>query len=125
MLMFEFLANISAKISAFSKASTTIVPSSLDSGGNECVEKIELFDFVKDQKDLIPARQANSLHLTEAIYSDFACWTVLLQSNLAFKKAEWLVSGRRLPCLVCLTFVNYCSFAFLIEPLFSILVRFV
>ena len=37
MLMFEFMANILAKISAFSKASAAIVPSSLDSGGNECV----------------------------------------------------------------------------------------
>ena len=48
MLMFEFLATISAKTSAFSKASTAIVPSSLDSGGNGCVEKLELIDFAKD-----------------------------------------------------------------------------
>ena len=86
--MFEFLANISEKISAFSKASATIVPSSLDSGGNECVEKLEIIDFAKDQKDLLPFGQANSLFLTEATCSDFAFWTVLLQSDLAFKKAE-------------------------------------
>ena len=63
MLMFEFLANISAKISAFSKASAAIV-SFLDSGGNECVEKLELIDFAKDQKNLLPFGHANSLLLT-------------------------------------------------------------
>ena len=66
MLMFEFLANISDKISACSKASAAIVPSSLDIGGNECVEKLELIDFAKDQKDLLPFGQTSSLFLTEA-----------------------------------------------------------
>ena len=78
MQMIEFLANISAKISAFSKASAAIVPSFLDSGGNECVEKLKLIDFAKDQKDLLPFGQANSLFLTEATCSDFASLTVLL-----------------------------------------------
>ena len=82
------MANISAKISAFSKASAAIVPSSLDSGGNECVEKLELIDFAKDQKELISFGHANSLFLTEAKCSDFASWTALLQSDLAFKKAD-------------------------------------
>ena len=86
--MYEFLANMSAKISDFSKASAAIVPSSLDSGGNECVEKLELIDSAKVQKDLLPFGHANSLFLTEATCSDFASWTVLLQSDLAFKKAE-------------------------------------
>ena len=86
--MFEFLAHISANTSAFSKASAAIVPSFLGSGGNECVDKLELIDFAKDQKDLLSFGQANSLFLTEATFSDFASWTVLLQSDLAFKKAE-------------------------------------
>ena len=51
--MFKFLPNIAANTSAFSKASDATVPSSLDNGGNECVEKLEPIDFAKDQKDLI------------------------------------------------------------------------
>ena len=90
--MFEFLANISAKISAFSKASAAIVPSFLDIGGNECVEKLEPIDFAKDQKDLLLLGQDNRLFLMEATCSYFSSLIVLLQNDLAFKKAERLMS---------------------------------
>ena len=89
--MFEFLANISGNTSAFSITSATTVPSFLDNSGNECVEKLELIDFAKDQKDLLPLGQDNSLFLMKTTYSDFANLIVLLQSDLAFKKAEWLM----------------------------------
>ena len=89
--MFEFLANISANTSAISKASAATVPPHLDNPGKECVEKLELIDFAKNQKDLLPLGQDNSLFLTETTYSDFAKLIVLLQSNLAFKNAEWLM----------------------------------
>ena len=52
--MFELLASVSANTSAFSKASAATVPSSLDNGGNEFVEKLETIDFAKDQQDLLP-----------------------------------------------------------------------
>ena len=71
--MFEFLANISANTSAFSKASAATVPSSLDNGGNECVEKLELIDYTKDQKDLPPLGQGNSLFLMETKFSFIYC----------------------------------------------------
>ena len=90
--MFELLSNISANTSAFSKASAATVPSSLDNGGNECVEKLERIDFAKYQKDLLPLGQDNSLFLMETTCSDFASLIVLLQSDLAFKEAEWLMS---------------------------------
>ena len=70
--MFEFLANISANTSAFSKASAATVPSSLDNGGNECAEKLEPIDFAKDQKDLLLLGQDNSLFLMETACSDLA-----------------------------------------------------
>ena len=90
--MFEFLANILANTSAFSKASAATVPSFLDNGGYECVEKLELIDFAKDHKNLLPLGQDNSLFLMEATCSDFACLIVLLQCDLAFKMAEWFMS---------------------------------
>ena len=90
--IFDFLTNISANISTFSKASAATVLSSLDNGDNGCVEKLEPIDFAKDQKDLLPLGQDNSLFLMETTHSDFANLIVLLQSDLAFKKAEWLMS---------------------------------
>ena len=63
--MFEYLANLPANASAFSKASVATVPSSLDNGGNECVENLEPIDFGKDQKDLLRLGQNNSLFLME------------------------------------------------------------
>ena len=86
------MANISANTSAFSKASAATVPSSLDNGGNECVEKLEPIDFAKDQKGLLAIGQDNSLFLMETTCSDFATLIILLQSDLAFKNAEWLMS---------------------------------
>ena len=59
-MMFDFLANISAKIFTFSKASAVIIPTLLKSGGNECVQKLELINFAKSQKDLLSFGHANS-----------------------------------------------------------------
>ena len=50
-------------------------------GGNECVEKLKPIDFAKDQKDLLPLGQYNSLFLMETTCSDFASLIVLLQSD--------------------------------------------
>ena len=63
--MFEFLANISAITSAFFNASAATVPQFQDKSGSECVEKLELIDFAKNQKDLLPLGQDNSLFLIE------------------------------------------------------------